>query len=63
MGFMSETPVICQRCRKTFYCGCVITNVCPNCNMADCLHEFQGEEGQKICLKCLKREPAKAENP
>lgn len=69
MGFLSETPVVCQRCRKTFMCGCVIVNVCPACNAAECVHDFISliappEAGScavrvvTYCRKCYQRKPA-----
>lgn len=71
MGFRETTWATCQKCRKTFGCGCVIRNVCDQCLQAECVHEYMPLEdlaagGEipgvltvRFCKKCLKREGEK----
>lgn len=57
MGFVTPTPMICTRCEKAFSCGCMITNVCPDCTLkkrqAECKHVWPEEaEALQLCLLC-----------
>jgi hypothetical protein len=54
MGFLTTTWVTCQKCGEVFGCGCVITNVCQNCERKACTHDFlEPDRGVRICRLCF----------